>query len=63
MESLMEKKIDDMEAFSNFHDHVQWGRHPKPSDYYAVNAEWGRRPARRVSDDFDGAVCLVCGSG
>lgn len=60
MESLMERKIYDMEAFSNFHDHVQWGRHPGALQMVISPLGSFKSIIRRLQDHLLGERVWVC---
>lgn len=60
MESLMERKIDDMDAFSNFHDHVQWGRHPGAIQMVISPLGSFKSVVRRLQDNLLGERVWVC---
>ena len=60
MESLMSRKIDDMEAFSNFHDQVQWGRNPGAIQMVISPLGSFKSIIRRLQDNLLGERVWVC---
>lgn len=60
IERMMGRKLGDMEAFSKFHDHIQWGMHPGSVQMVITPLGSFKSIIRKLQEDLHGEKVWVC---
>jgi hypothetical protein len=60
LEDLMTRSLGEMQAFSTFHDHIQWGRHPGSVQMVISPMGSFKSIIRRLQEDLRGDAVWIC---